>query len=472
MKKYILVFLLVALIFVPAIVWIVQKNRPMEAGLSYKGRIHRGDFRFLRDLTYKDSQGKKKVDQEIFSQIFEEIGRAQDFILLDMFLFNDDYDRGTGSYPSLSQDLCQALIEAKKARPNLDIVVISDPINTVYGAYQSPQFKAMEEAGIQVQVTDLMKVKDSNPLYSNLYRAYFQWIPSSKKGSLPNIFNKDKPKANLASYLSLLNFKANHRKVFATESQAIVASANPHDGSFYHSNIAIQVRGEIIEDIIESERAVVAMSGGDVTKMASFKPLAVSKGPASIQLLTEGKIQEGILETLKEAQGGEEVLVGLFYLADRHVVGALKEASDRGVKIRLILDQNKDAFGKKKIGIPNKQVAQELSKKENISIRWYQTQGEQYHAKFMVLKGRDQVTFIGGSANFTRRNLDDLNLETDLRVRAPKDHPEMGRILAYYEEIWTNGGGTYTRDYKDFAEDKWWKKAIYWVQETTGLSTF
>ncbi len=37
----------------------------------------------------------------------------------------------------------------------------------------------------------------------------------------------------------MLNFKANHRKILITENEALITSANVHDASAYHSNIAL-----------------------------------------------------------------------------------------------------------------------------------------------------------------------------------------------------------------------------------------
>src|SRR5699024_4667890 len=79
-----------------------------------------------------------------------------------------------------------------------------------------------------------------------------------------------------------------------------------------------------------------------------------------------------------------------------------------------------------KNGIPNKPVASELMNyKSPPEIRWYKSHGEQYHAKFMMHDNGEDSTLILGSSNFTRRNLKDLNLETDLVIKAKSDSEEM-----------------------------------------------
>lgn len=47
---------------------------------------------------------------------------------------------------------------------------------------------------------------------------------------------------------------------------------------------------------------------------------------------------------------------------------------------------------------------------------WYNNGEEQFHTKLMLVKKSDYlVAFPGGSGNFTRRNLRDFNLESELQ---------------------------------------------------------
>ena len=156
--------------------------------------------------------------------------------------------------PSLSNELTETLLKKKAKNPNLPIVLITDPINTFYGGYMPENFRKLKEANIEVLVTDLDAIKDSNPLYTSFYRAYFRNLPSGKGKFLPNLFIKEK-KVSISEYTKLLNFKANHRKVVVNEKEAIIASANPHDGSAFHSNIAFKVKGAVLNDILESEKS-------------------------------------------------------------------------------------------------------------------------------------------------------------------------------------------------------------------------
>jgi HKD family nuclease len=149
-------------------------------------------------------------------------------------------------------------------------------------------------------------------------------------------------------------------------------------------------------------------------------------------------------------------------------------ASARGVDIKIILDPNKDAFGYEKNGIPNRQAAHELVKesKETIQIRWYDTHGEQFHTKLFTSEKDSRFTVIVGSANLTRRNLDNYNLELDIKVILQTESQLAQEIRRYFDRLWNNENGLFTVDYEYFQEDSYVKTLVYRIQEALGLSTF
>jgi phosphatidylserine/phosphatidylglycerophosphate/cardiolipin synthase-like enzyme len=280
----------------------------------------------------------------------------------------------------------------------------------------------------------------------------------------------------------MINFRANHRKVFLGESggrmTAIVSSANPHDGSSAHSNVALQITGPIARDIVFTEGAVALFSGGKIGRAPDPRDTTIGTGGdglAEVVLLTENRIEEAILETIGECSKGDDLWLAMFYLSDRDVVQALLGAAARGVRLRLVLDPNRDAFGYEKKGIPNRPVASELVKKSGgaIAVRWYDTQGEQYHSKMVYAqRANGRATVILGSANLTRRNLDNYNLELDVMVSARADAPPMKDIRDYLERVWSNRGGHYTVEYESFADNSAIRTMIYRFQEFTGLCSF
>ena len=230
-----------------------NKVKPLPEGISYESEvIHTDDVTFLADLTYQMPNGEMTSEQEIFHEVFEMIHEAEDFIVVDMFLFNS-FTSQDRDFPDLSGELTEKLIKQKIKHPDLQVVFITDPINTGYHSYEEKHIKLLQDNDIEVVMTNLNELRDSNTVYSAVWRLLFQIFGKKGAGWLPNPFADDAPKFTVRSYLELFNVKANHRKVIATENSAIVSSANAHNESGFASNIAFKVSGTIIHDIVQAE---------------------------------------------------------------------------------------------------------------------------------------------------------------------------------------------------------------------------
>jgi phosphatidylserine/phosphatidylglycerophosphate/cardiolipin synthase-like enzyme len=291
---------------------------------------------------------------------------------------------------------------------------------------------------------------------------------------MKNPFGDNGPEVNIRNYLKLLNFKANHRKVLITDQGAIVSSSNPHDGSSYHSNIAFRFSGEAVKYLLEAEKSVAMFSGTEIKDLVYREHTDAARKDTEVLVLTEDEIRDKILENIKDTKAGDRIDLGMFYLSHREIIRQLIQAADRGAEIRIVLDPNKDAFGFEKNGIPNRQAAAELLKKsdDKIQVRWYLTHGEQFHTKVIAIHKNGKVVLIGGSANYTRRNLDNYNLEADLMVTVKENDPLAKGFADYFDRIWENRDGVYTGDFFEYADDSLWKVFVYRFQEKTGLCTF
>lgn len=457
--------LILLLIIIPIIYSLNTKNAP---GTNLSSDFRDADCEFLYDLTYlKD--GKRIHEKRIFNREMDLIKNAQDFLMLDFFLFNDEYPN-TMNFPNQVEEMTDLLIAKKKENPEMPILFVTDPINNFYGAYEEDNLKRLRENGIEVVVTDLNKMRDSNALASGIYRAYLQWFGTSGGGWIKNFFDKDADKVNVRSILKLANFKGNHRKVLISEKEALVASANPHDPSAHHSNVAMVFRGKSMEDLIKSE-SIFFDKLPDVIE--NFKAEEVTS-PYKLKVITEGKIYDEISKNINETKKGDEINLGIFYLSEFRILRELGEAAKRGVDVKIIADLNKDAFGLEKNGSPNRPALSELKEDyPDINIRWYQTSGEQFHTKFIYFdfKDKDPLAILG-SANYTRRNLDNYNLETNLAVEMKKDSSMAGEMKDYYARIWNNEDGDYTLPIEDFYESRFIMRILWKIQEKTGLCTW
>lgn len=474
-KKFWLLLILAILLAVGF--WNIWK--PLPNGLNLKGETYlvpEESVHFLADLTYLEN-GERKVEQEIFDEVFSMIKNAHSYILIDMFLFNEFQGTTVEDTRALTSELTETLIQKKQSDPHVQITFISDPINAIYGAGQPKEFAALSEVGINVVVTDLTKLRDSNPIYSALWRTILRWIPPIT--SVSNPFDSREDKIKTKNLLSLLNFKANHRKIIVadyfdgdeTKMSTLVTSANPHDGSSAHGNIAIKIDDHIWKDVLKSEKAVANFSDKNFTE--PYQNYDDKEGEVEVTLITELQIRKAIIESLDRAEEGDKIFASLFYLSDRKVIKAMKDALERGVEMQLILDPNKDAFGREKNGVPNRPVAAELLKEGKVQIRWCDTHGEQCHAKILIVQTSEKTDLILGSANFTKRNIGNYNLETNVLVSGSSEIEAISDASEYFEKIWTNASGKiYTADYEKYKDESFWKTALYRVMEKTGMSSF
>lgn len=471
MKKYILWGAFTIFLMATIATGIINHFKKLPPNLSYAGDIHEtDDIQFLYDLTYEDKLGETKVEQQIFDEAWKVIEEADDFVLVDMFLFNDYTDQNR-DFPNLSGKLTKKLIDKRKKHPDMPIVFITDPINTGYFSYESEQLQELAEHNIEVVITDLDKLHDSNKSYTSIWRILIKPLGYGNTGWLPNPFASGAPKMSARSYFTLFNVKANHRKAIVSEKNAIIQSANAHNESGFASNIAFKVSGNIIRDIVEAEQAIIDYSGGK-TKIEPPK-LQKSSGDMAVQYITEGEILNKLVTTIEEAEKDDRIWIGMFYISNRSIIDALEDASDRGVDVRLILDANKNAFGNNKAGLPNVPIANELHAHDNVTIRWYESGEDQYHTKLLFVEKEVENIIIGGSANHTTRNLDDLNLENNLRITAAKDSEVSQDVKSYFERLWGNKDGNFTSDYET-NEDMLTPmlRLTYWLQKLTGLTTY
>jgi phosphatidylserine/phosphatidylglycerophosphate/cardiolipin synthase-like enzyme len=492
-----------------------HSGKALPPGLSVASAWLPVDARSLRvlfDVTTADAYGRPVVQQSIFDESLKLVADARQFIVLDYFLLNDLADGTEAPLRALSHELCNALIAAKRARPQLEVLLLTDPVNELYGASRSPLFAQLRTAGIEVVSTALDPLRDSNAIYSGFWRLAIRWWAGAGGGAdwLPNPLEPGPARVSFGAWARLLNFKANHRKVLIADDGGgalvgLVGSANPHDASSAHSNIAIEVRGEALRPLLQSETAIARFSGWrdrDTSALQRFSavqgaittttPAGSSRAAAGreaagrdfdggrtlyVRVLTEGAIRTALLERIDGARRGERIDAAMFYVADRGIVESLVDAAQRGVEVRLLLDPNKDAFGHQKSGIPNRPAASELVARTDgaIKVRWYRTHGEQFHTKLLSVRGNGRIWFTAGSANLTRRNLGDFNLEANLAVEASESAQVAGEIGRWFDTLWFNrapAGIEYSADFGTFADPAQTSYWAYRLMEGTGLSPF
>src|SRR5262249_20545780 len=132
------------------------------------------DVAFIADITAADAWGRPAVSQGIFDAVFGVVRSARRFIVLDYSLFGAS---GGGAAPQrrIAAELTDAVLERRRSLPALAVLFITDPASESYGAARSPELRLLRAAGVDVVVTDLDQLRDSNLLYSSLWRLFLRW---------------------------------------------------------------------------------------------------------------------------------------------------------------------------------------------------------------------------------------------------------------------------------------------------------
>ncbi len=449
--------------------------------------------RFLADSSWIDDNGERQIQQQIFDEVFALINQAHSYLLLDMFLFNDWQGPVPEKHRALSGELTQALVSRKKSTPELEVIFITDPVNSIYKGLDSHHLQALRAAGVTVVETDLTQLQDSNAFYSALWRLFVKPFGNSQADTMKNPIGDGR--VSLRSVLAMANFKANHRKLIVADlpdktTRAIVMSANPHDGSSAHRNVALAFSGNAALELMYSEIELMQLSAqaNDPlliensisslnTLMQTFTDnVSTGDDAATLQVLNESLIRDRVIQTYNDAGPGDRIDLLMFYLSDRGIVNAMKAAHKRGAVLRVMLDVNQDAFGRTKNGVPNRPVAAELVD-AGIEVKWCATKGEQCHAKMLLWTNSQQPQQVGlllGSGNYTRRNLQDFNLETNVLFLAPSSFQAIKDAQRYFEEQWQDDspGRSYSHPYAEFADSSTRLKIEYRIRELTGFGTF
>lgn len=473
---------ILGIIFVYICVLLYVRFRPMPEGTSFAGperRVPAAEIEFFYDISYWE-EGERNCDQSIFHEIYRIIDGARKFLLIDMFLFTPNLSpaRRGQHYLPVTRQTVDLLLRKKKENPGMPIVFITDPVNTAYGNFESDSLNRMKEAGIQVIVTDIDRLRDCNYLYGSLWFLFVKWFGIGKTGWIPHPMKDVDAKVTVRAFAKALNARANHRKtILADEGErwvTMITSANLHESSCWHSNVGVKIPGALAADCLESEKAVAEFSGSRIDYALGAEAGAAPAGSPEdvrVRLLTEKKTGDSMLEDLERAPAGTRIALCSLYLADRGFLHALVRAAKRGCEVEAVLDNNTEAFGQPKLGLPNQVTAQKLLRKSGgrIRIRMAKSRREQLHAKMIFFSRPDSFILYAGSANFTSRNLGGFTLENVVRLEGKPSDPFAGQAEIFFRKLWS---GKFSYALTKKPGYYWLKAFLYNFQQVFRLTTY
>ncbi len=501
-------------------------------GINYESPIRQTEnAEFHYDLTYLDKDGNIQYDRNLWDATYKVIDNAKDYLIVEMFLFNDLYNKDKEHFPEFAKEYTERLVKKQKENPNLKVYILADENNNFYGAFEHPFITSMKNAGINVIIVDIFKLKDTFPWYSPFWRTFIKPMGNPQnKGWITNFYGDMWPKLTIRNLLRALNVKADHKKVFLNEKEVVVSSANIHDPSYFHENIAIYTDGPIVKDVLHNLQLVAKFSDSEINVDGSDRRMENIMNSGSndktetdektlnsenqkennvkqinneeneqnvkektsinseknsitdteghtykIQYLTEGAIGKHLDEDIDSLKAGDELLMGMYFLADKGVIDRLIKAANRGVKIRIIFDRSRDAFGMSTNGLPNKPVSKKLKKKTKgkIEIKWYFTNNEQYHTKITLMKKTDgNVIINAGSANLIKKNIRGYIMDANFRILTTQDSKISKDIYEYFDRLWENKDGLFTLNFDDEPTTDGFSDFMYKILDATQLGSF
>jgi hypothetical protein len=349
----------------------------------------------------------------------------------------------------VARELAQHLLARKRARPNLKIVLVTDSGNEAFGGTPAQYLGVLEQAGIIVARVRLERLRDSNPLYSGLWRLLLGWWSEP--------FDEAPGQVTLQSWSRMRNSKADQRQLVVADDgsggwTAIVGPAA--------APAALMLRGSLARAMIGSELQIAAWSTDD-DRLPPVPPMNL-RGVGSIdaRFLTEGAIETALLDAIAASARDDQISIAVENLSDRRLIAAALDAAARGVHVQVLLERNR---------MPNQASAGEMLRDGGgrIEVRWYPAGQAASRPKLLVVRHRSDLWVNFGSANFTRRNLGDLNLESGVELRMPARSAPARAVTDYFATIWS--GADRETGAADESDAAYWR---YRLAEATGLSSF
>ena len=465
-------------------------SRPLPAGMrlaSTPRSVPTRDVTFLNDLTGANAYGRGFSTHTIVDAMLRTIGEARSLVVLDCHVCSDMHrtNADTAGLTPMAAQLVEALLARKAAVPGLQVLVIADPVNDLYGAAPSVEFARLRAAGIQVVSADLSRLRDRNILYSGLWRLTLQWWrhPDAGGGWLPNPFSDDGPLLTARAWGQLANLKSADRRVLIADDEhgeltALTGSVEPAMASSVDTVTALQVRGVEVQALLASELKLARVFGWSGSMALPVVSAVRAAAPGTLaddlqfQWLGEGAIRAAVLAHIAAASEGDSIDIATDSLSERSVIAALLAASRRGAAVRMILDPQKNASLWRSA---NQSVGSELlaASDGRIHVAWYRTHSEQFRAALVLIHGNGPTWMATGSASLTRRDLGDYDLALDAALSAAPDAAPVATAQGFFDTLWNERGPPgieFTADADTWTDPSQLRYWTYRIMELLGIS--
>ncbi|HWW21641.1 MAG TPA: phospholipase D-like domain-containing protein [Steroidobacteraceae bacterium] len=454
-------------------------------------------IRFLRDLSAADASGAPLSERQIDAELQRMIEGAREIIVIDAGLFGDLPAAGPKAprlrvAPTVAAALTDTLLKAKQDQPALQVLMLVDPASSELSSASGP-IDRLRAAGIDLVPVATGRLRSPNAAFVAFWQLCCGWWSHGKgAGSWPNPIGVGPPGVAMGLWGRIPPYQRAHRQLIVADDgngnlDGMIFSRPLNAEAALHSATALRVSGPALDATLESEFAVAQFSGwfgGGAMQARAQRMLErqrqSSSGPpppetARARVVSESMIGESVVSLIDATGRHDSIEVAALYLCERDLVRALLDAARRGVAVRLLLDPDKDGYGYDRSGLPNRVVASELvaSSDGAVRVRWYRTHGEQFSAGVVLIRSSRRSLLAVGTADLSRRDLDDYNLAADFIVEVAPGSAPASDALNWFDTLWFNrasGGIEYSSDadvYADASQLRYWQ---YRLLEATGAA--
>ncbi|MGH8232504.1 MAG: phospholipase D-like domain-containing protein, partial [Steroidobacteraceae bacterium] len=455
------------------------------------------EVHFLRDLTAADATGAPLSEHQINTELLRMIGQARELLVLDTGLFGDLPAAGPGAArlraaAPVAASVTDALLQARQQQPDLQILVLIDPAS-VRLQPDATRLQRLRQAGIAVVQVDAGRLRAPDAAFLALFHLCCRWWnPPLATGSWPNPLGVGPSSISFGLWGRIRGYQRAHRQLLIGDDGSggltgMIFSRPLNAEASLHSAVALQLAGDALAPLLESEFVVAQFSGwtggGAMQERSQHlverqnRTGAPLKSPdaAFARVMSEEGIADTLVARLALVGRHDSVDIAALYLSDRDVVRAVVDAATRGAAVRVLLDPGKDGYGYARSGIPNRQVGSELLAATDgaARVRWYRTHGEQFSPGFVMVRSGSRSWLLVGTAELTRSDVDNFNLAAAFVADLPAGAPAATDALSWFDALWNNraaGGVEYSTDvdvYADASQVDYWK---YRVLEASGAS--
>ena len=465
--------LLVLLVWLSVVLWNTAKPLPPGTHIvSQTARLSEADVEFLyespqhRDSAQpEDSPRHDEPPQIQEPPRYQDSPRRQGPLAEELAAVDHAEQLIVIDRSPVSPELARHLLARKRQRPNLKIVAVTDPGNEAFGGSAPSILASLEEAGAIVARVRLDRLRDSNPLYSGLWRLVFGWWSDP--------FDEGPGDLTLAAWSRMRNFKADQRQLVVADDgtggwvaslrssdDAPVGNAEASSDSRPAAAAGLVLHGAMARAMIAGELPIAAWSTGDDRLPSSPRMEGRGVGSIDARFVTEGAIEGALLDAIAAAGNGDQICVAVRNLSDRRLIAAMSRAAARGAHLQVLLARDP---------MPNQAVAGELLAEAGggIEIRWYPAGYPVPHSGLLLVRHGADMWMNWGSADFTRRNLGDLNLEAAVELRMPVRSAPARAAAEYFAEQWSSASAD--AGFAPASITAYWR---YRFGEATGLFSF